>query len=81
MRVTDLLAMIREIVGSDVKLDIRPHARSVPGLDAHYQLTPYTFRPKIARKLVSHYYVDMGQGLVDCLAEIAETLSLTASAS
>lgn len=81
MRVADLLTMIREIVGSDVKLDIRPHARRVPGLDAHYQLTPYTFRPKMARTLVSHYYVDMGQGLVDCLAEIAETVSLTASAS
>jgi len=81
MRVTDLLTMIREIVGSDVKLDIRPEIRVAPGLDAHYQLTPYAFRPKMARKLVSHYYVDMGQGLVDCLAEIAETLALAAPGS
>ena len=37
---------------------------------AHYAITPYTFRPRIARKLVSSYYVDIGQGLIDCLEEI-----------
>jgi len=81
MRVADLLTMIREIVGSDVSVDIRPRLHGVPGVDAHYQLTPYTFRPKMARKLVANYYVDMGQGLVDCLAEIADSVSLAAPIS
>lgn len=67
MRYRDLLALIREIVGDDVQIEMRPGEGS-----AHYAITPYTFRPKVARKLVSSYYVDMGQGLVDCLAEIAE---------
>ncbi len=68
MRAGDLLNMIREIVGADVELDLRPPAdRTRQG---HYNMTPYTFQPKIGKKLVSHYYLDMGQGLVDCLDEI-----------
>ena len=36
----------------------------------HYTVTPYSYQPRIARKLVSSYYLDMGQGLLDCLHEI-----------
>jgi UDP-glucose 4-epimerase len=68
MRYADVLALIREIVGDDVRIELRPPAA---GESAHYSITPYTFRPKRARKLVSSWYVDMGQGLVDCLEEIA----------
>jgi len=68
MRFRDLLNMIREIVGEDVVIEYLP-VDGGPSL-AHYNLTPYTFRPKIGKKLVSHYYLDMGQGLVDCLDEI-----------
>lgn len=71
MRFHDLLALIREIVGPDVELDLRqpPPGAELPS-SAHYAITPYTFRPRVARKLVSNYYTDMGQGLVDCLHEI-----------
>jgi UDP-glucose 4-epimerase len=71
MRFHDLLDLIREIVGPDVEVDLRPPAPAdtLPS-SAHYSITPYTFRPRVARKLVSNYYTDMGQGLVDCLHEI-----------
>jgi UDP-glucose 4-epimerase len=68
MRFRDLLSLIREIVGEDVGIELLP-----PPADhysGHYNLTPYTFRPKIGKKLVSNYYLDMGQGLLDCLDEI-----------
>ena len=68
MRYADVLELIREIVGDDVRIELRP---PTSGTSAHYSITPYTFRPKRARKLVSSWYVDMGQGLVDCLEEIA----------
>jgi len=68
MRFRDLLYMIREIVGTDVQLEIQPAVQD--GIGGHYNLTPYTFRPKIGKKLVSHYYLDMGQGLLECLEEI-----------
>jgi UDP-glucose 4-epimerase len=68
MRFRDLLIMIREIVGKDVQIDLQPPLDLE--MTGHYSLTPYTFHPKIGKKLVSHYYLDMGQGLLDCLEEI-----------
>jgi len=72
MRFRDLLAMIREIVGADVEINLEPAERNGTrrGESGHYSLTPYCFRPKIGRKLVSHLYLDMGQGLLDVLEEI-----------
>jgi UDP-glucose 4-epimerase len=73
MRFHDLLALIREIVGPDVEIDLQPPpAEEERPSSAHYAITPYTFRPRPARKLVSNYYTDMGQGLVDCLHELDE---------
>lgn len=77
MRVRDLMEMIREIVGADVTVEYRPvDASRQQGKTAHYTVTPYSFRPKIAKKLVGHRYVDMGQGLIDCLEEIHSRLEL-----
>lgn len=72
MKVKDLLVMIQEIVGADVKVDFRPISELGPSQDAHYSITPYSFRPKIGKKLVRHLYLDMGQGILDCLGEIYE---------
>jgi len=69
MRYRDLLGLIREIVGEDVTIELQePEGEG----SAHYALTPYHFRPKVARKLVANHYVDLGQGLLDCLHEIHE---------
>jgi UDP-glucose 4-epimerase len=71
MRFADLLAMIREIVG-DVEVELRPpdHDDARHGASGHFSITPYSFRPRVARKLVANPYLDMGQGLLDCLEEI-----------
>lgn len=72
MRRSDLFKMIREIVGADVVIDQIPMLPSQvkAGIAAHYSYTPYAFRPKVARKLVTNLYLDMGQGLIECLEEI-----------
>ena len=72
MRFRDLLEMIREMVGQDVRIELRPveTAAAQASRSAHYAMTPYAFHPRIAKKLVSPYYHDMGQGLLDCLDEI-----------
>ena len=77
MRVRDMVEMIREMVGSEIKVEFHPPdpAQRRDGRTAHYTVTPYAFRPKLPKKLVSHHYVDMGQGLLDCLEEIHETLA------
>ncbi len=69
-RVRDLMDMIREMMGN------RPEIRFLnKPLAGHYKITPYAFLPKVGRKLVGESYTDMGQGLLDCLAELNETLS------
>ena len=47
------------------------HALAASGDDhAHYQFTPVTFAPKIGYKLSSTRYLDLAQGLLECLHEI-----------
>ena len=65
MKFRDMLLMIREILGQDIEIvfngEINPD---------HYTLTPYSFAPKIGEKLVNHCYLDMGQGLLECIHEM-----------
>lgn len=78
MKFVDMLIMIREIVGADVKIEISPPDSEDPrtGSSGHFCITPYCFRPRIARKLVNNPYYDMGQGLLDCIEELhAEQLA------
>lgn len=71
MRVRDLMLMIQEMLGHTVELQFG--SESGPGWQDHYRVTPYSYQPRIARKLVSAHYLDMGQGLLQCLAELAAT--------
>ena len=71
-RVRDIMLMIAEMLENKVKL-----AYENLGLDAHYNITPYTFKPKLGKKLVVNPYIDMGQGLLDCIHEIADCLTHT----
>ena len=41
---------------------------------AHYQLTPYTFKPNVALKIISEKYHDLGQGILDCIHKEYEEL-------
>jgi len=65
MKVRDVMVMIREILGNKIELEFLP-----ADSDLHYQITPYTFSPKIARRLVPNSYLDLGQGLLKYLEEI-----------
>lgn len=72
----ELLTLIKEIVGTDVEIELRaPDDAAEPTqfYSGHYTVTPYAFRPKLGRKLVSSYYIDLGQGLLDCLQEISDS--------
>ncbi len=73
MKGTDVLNMVQEILHKDVRIQFvdRPNK-------AHYVVTPYSFLPKIGNKVVSTRYVDMGQGLLECLHEIHAELQATA---
>ena len=64
IRMRDLLEMIREIFGSVEVLSQEPTE------NLHYTITPYTFRPRLAQKVVSDVFVDLGQGLIDVAARL-----------
>jgi UDP-glucose 4-epimerase len=68
MRVSELFAMIKEILNRDLIIEYKnPEGKNIEG---HYTITPYKFIPKMGKKLVSHCYTDMGQGLLLCMQEI-----------
>jgi UDP-glucose 4-epimerase len=67
IRYRELLEMIREMLGNRIEIEIVPTDRK-----AHYKITPYNFSPKLGKKLVNNPHIDMGQGLLACMAEIYE---------
>jgi UDP-glucose 4-epimerase len=71
MRVKDVIHMIREMLPFEV--DVQFGRRE--GAE-HYRITPYSFNPKIGKKLVVNPFVDMGQGILDCIEEAAADLNL-----
>lgn len=66
VKTREMLHMVREILNHDVTVEFSQIAG-----DSHYVFTPYSFIPKIGHKLVSNCYVDMGQGLLECLHELS----------
>jgi len=64
MRIKDMMTMINEMLGNKLEIEFLPVKSNL-----HYEITPYSFSPKIAKKYVSKYYLDIGQGLLQCLEE------------
>jgi NAD-dependent sugar epimerase/dehydratase len=65
----ELLTMINEILQN--KLEIKKIDENNFG---HYKITPYTFHPTTAKKLVANPFIDIGQGLLECIQEIYKDL-------
>ena len=65
MRVVDLLKMLAEILGL-------PESVEFIGGDyvGHYNRTPYAYLPKLGRKYVAPFHVDLGQGLMQLIDEV-----------
>lgn len=69
LRVRDVMEMLREMLGPSVSVELTNES-----IEGHYNVTPYQFRPRVGKKLVSTLYTDMGQGLLDCLAELKASM-------
>ena len=65
MKAGEMLAMVQEILNQKVSIDFAHNTNN-----SHYNITPYSFIPKIGSKLVSNLHMDMGQGFLECLQEI-----------
>jgi UDP-glucose 4-epimerase len=62
----ELLRMIQEIMGGKVEITFSPEQRD----PEHYEMTPYRFTPRVARKIVPNVFVDIGQGILDLVEEV-----------
>jgi UDP-glucose 4-epimerase len=60
MRIKDLLAMIKEILNDSIEISYTSDV-----LEEHYNITPYAFKPKVAKKYQLNYYHDLGQGVLE----------------
>ena len=69
LRKRDLFRMIQEILNDEVTI-----AFSDEPWEGHYEVTPYSYHPNMARKLVSNSFIDLGQGLVSCIQKIHDEI-------
>ncbi len=70
--IRDLLTMIKEILGNRVEIEYRSvdDERCPYDPKTHYNITPYAFNPKIAKKYAGKYFLDMGQGILQCIQDL-----------
>ena len=61
----ELFEMIKEIIGEDIEIKLEKSCQS-----NHYKFTPYSFHPMPSKKLIPNPYIDMGQGIVECIKSI-----------
>lgn len=65
----DLLNMINEMMHNKIKINYGPKKSGT-----HYKLSPYSFNPKLGRKLVNNPHIDLGQGILNVINEIHHEL-------
>ncbi len=70
MKVRDLLNMVKEMLENGIEIEYRPAVSRY-----HYEITPYTFSPKVAKRLVNRTYLDLGQGILECIHDIYSQLN------
>ena len=68
MRIRDLFKMFSEILGRAVDVSYEETPEGLP--NGHYSVTPYSFQPRVGRKLTTTLSVDMGQGILQILEQI-----------
>ena len=60
-----LFQMIKEISGKDIRINTSKEEDKT-----QYKLSPYSFQPSSARKLIANPQIDLGQGLLDIIRKI-----------
>jgi UDP-glucose 4-epimerase len=67
VRIKDLMVMLKEMFHNTVQLEYKESTN-----ESHYEITPYNFRPKLAKKIDETTHIDLGQGILDLIYQIAE---------
>lgn len=70
MKVKELLSMIKEMLNNEIEIEFTDER-----IEEHYEITPYSFRPRVAKKYILNYYHDLGQGILDSIYDVYKQLS------
>lgn len=70
IKIKDLLKMINEILNNKIKIEYLNER-----IEEHYEITPYSFRPRVAKKYTSQYQHDLGQGILDCIYDLYKEIT------
>ncbi len=70
MRVLDVLNMISEMLGGGLEFGFLSEDQT-----GHYEITPYSFSPKIGKKMSSRLNTDLGQGLLRVIEDVHRELN------
>lgn len=65
IKIKDLLTMISEIFNNEIKIIYKKKKNS-----DHYEITPYSYNEKVAKQIIPEDFVDLGEGLLDCIKYI-----------
>jgi len=65
MKIEEFFTMLKEIIGKDVKINYTPAEQH-----KHYILTPYSFEVDVPVRVNLASYVDISEGILDCLREV-----------
>lgn len=70
MQVGDLLRMLAEMLGGGIEFEFLDKDET-----GHYEITPYSFSPKMGRKLIPRLNIDLGQGLLKVIEDVHRELN------
>ncbi|WP_202614032.1 NAD-dependent epimerase/dehydratase family protein [Silvanigrella paludirubra] len=65
-KIRDIMKMISEMLPGRISLDFNNCDSN-----AHYTMTPYSYSSKVGKKIMINEFVDLGQGILDCIQEIS----------
>lgn len=68
----DLLEMIKEMFQNEIEIVMHANKSKT-----HYKMSPYSFNPKMAKKLVCNPHIDLGQGILNMIGEIHSGINST----
>ena len=76
MKVKELFFMIQEILGTEIRIHYIPREQSL-----HYVMTPYSFEADVPVRINLSTYVDISEGILDCLRSVQHEIESESSQS
>ena len=65
IRVKKLLYMIQEIFNGEIEIEFGKEKEL-----HHYEITPYNYKPQVAKKITPNTFYDLGQGLMALIHDL-----------